>query len=107
VVSLTVFRLVQEAVNNIKKHARADKVTINLEFLEKELKLYIADNGVGFDFDSLKSNEEDINKGFGLISMRERVELLDGKFEIDSAVGKGTRLNITVPLLPEEGVSNG
>jgi len=75
--------------------------------LEKELKLYIADNGVGFDFDSLKSNEEDINKGFGLISMRERVELLDGKFEIDSAVGKGTRLNITVPLLPEEGVSNG
>jgi len=39
--------------------------------------------------------------------MRERVELLDGKFEIDSAVGKGTRLNITVPLLPEEGVSNG
>lgn len=107
VVSLTVFRLVQEAVNNIKKHACADKVTINLEFLEKELKLYIADNGVGFDFDSLKSNEEDINKGFGLISMRERVELLDGKFEIDSAVGKGTRLNITVPLLPEEGVSNG
>ncbi|WP_038289319.1 sensor histidine kinase, partial [Acetivibrio straminisolvens] len=95
VVSLTVFRLVQEAINNIKKHAHADKVTINLEFMEKELKLYILDNGVGFDIGSLKTSGENINGGFGLISMRERVELLDGKFEIDSTIGNGTRLNIT------------
>ncbi|WP_265443060.1 sensor histidine kinase [Acetivibrio straminisolvens] len=107
VVSLTVFRLVQEAINNIKKHAHADKVTINLEFMEKELKLYILDNGVGFDIGSLKTSGENINGGFGLISMRERVELLDGKFEIDSTIGNGTRLNITVPLIPEEGVSDG
>ncbi|HOM03087.1 MAG TPA: histidine kinase [Acetivibrio sp.] len=106
-ISLTVFRLVQEAVNNIKKHAHANKVVINLEFLEKELKLYIADDGVGFEPGLLKTSGKNINSGFGLISMRERVELLDGKFEIDSTIGKGTRLNITLPLIPEEGVSNG
>jgi len=107
VVSLTVFRLVQEAINNIKKHAHASKVTINLEFLEKELKLYIVDNGVGFDIDSLKTRGHNNNGGFGLISMRERVQLLDGNFEINSTIGKGTRLYITVPLIPEEGVSDG
>lgn len=105
-VSLTIFRLVQEAINNVKKHAHAKKVIVNLEFLEKELKLHIIDNGKGFKLDSLKASGEDINGGFGLISMRERVELLDGEFEIDSTVGKGTRLKITVPLIPEEGVSN-
>ena len=107
VISLTVFRLVQEAINNIKKHAQASKVIINLEFLEKELKLYIADNGKGFDINSKKVNSEDVNSGFGLISMRERVELLNGKIEIDSILGKGTKLNIIVPLFPEGEVSNG
>ncbi len=104
VVALTVFRLVQEALNNIKKHANAKKVTINLELLDNELKLHMADNGTGFDINTLKKNSENINGGFGLISMKERVELLNGEFEIDSVVGKGTRLNITVPLVPEEGV---
>lgn len=104
VVALTVFRLVQEAVNNIKKHANAQKVLINLEFLKNELKLRITDDGIGFDINTLKQNSGNINGGFGLISMRERVELLNGKFEIDSVVSKGTRLYITVPLVPEEEV---
>ncbi|NLD48393.1 MAG: sensor histidine kinase [Clostridiaceae bacterium] len=107
VISLTVFRLVQEAVNNIKKHAQAKNVSINLEFFQEELKLYISDDGKGFDLAALKPRNDDISGGFGLISMRERVELLNGKLEISSTIGKGTRLNITVPLIPEEGVSNG
>lgn len=107
IISLTIFRLVQEAINNIRKHAHAQKVIINLEFLDKDLKLHIIDDGKGFDMNALKVSSEDTSGGFGLFSMRERVELLNGKFEIDSAVGKGTRLNITVPLIPEEGVSNG
>lgn len=107
VISLTVFRLVQEAVNNIKKHAQAKNVCINLEFFQEELKLYISDDGKGFDLATLKPRNDDISGGFGLISMRERVELLNGKLEISSTIGKGTRLKITVPLIPEEGVSNG
>jgi len=104
VVALTVFRLVQEAFNNIKKHANAKKVIINLEFLKNELKLHINDDGIGFDINALKESSTDINGGFGLISMKERVELLNGKFKIDSAVNKGTKIYITVPLVPEEGV---
>lgn len=104
VVALTVFRLVQEAFNNIKKHANAKKVIINLEFLKNELKLHINDDGIGFDINALKESSTNINGGFGLISMKERVELLNGKFKIDSAVNKGTKIYITVPLVPEEGV---
>jgi two-component system sensor histidine kinase DegS len=107
IISLTVFRLVQEAINNIKKHAKANNVSIGLEFLEKELKLYILDDGKGFNVEDLKVRKENINSGFGLYSMRERVKLLNGNFEIDSTIGKGTRLNITVPLIPDEEVSNG
>jgi two-component system sensor histidine kinase DegS len=104
VVALTVFRLVQEAVNKINKHANAQMVLINLELLDNVLKLHIADDGIGFDINTLKENSENINGGFGLISMKERVELLNGEFQIDSAVSKGTRLYITVPLVSEEGV---
>lgn len=107
VISLTVFRLVQEAVNNIKKHAQAKNVSINLEFLKEEVKLYISDDGKGFDVSAVKPKSDDISGGFGLISMKERVELLNGKFEICSTIGKGTKLSITVPLIAKEGVSNG
>lgn len=107
IISLTVFRLVQEAINNIKKHAKAGKVSINLEFLEKELNLNILDDGKGFDTVELNTRREDVNSGFGLYSMRERVELLKGKFEVNSTIGKGTKLSITVPLIPDEEVSNG
>ncbi len=107
VISLTVFRLVQEAISNIRKHAKARSVSINLEFLEKELKLYIYDDGKGFNMNDLKVRKEDISSGFGLYSMRERVELLNGNFEINSTVGKGTKLSISVPLIPDEEVSNG
>ncbi|MCX7745529.1 MAG: sensor histidine kinase [Clostridia bacterium] len=103
IISLTVFRIVQEALSNIGKHAKAHKAAINLEQLENNLKLYIYDDGQGFNVNDLKSSQEDINGGFGLFSMKERVELLDGEFKIDSEPGKGTRLNITIPLAQEEG----
>ncbi len=106
IISLTIFRLVQEAINNIKKHADAKNVKIDVEFLEKELILNISDDGKGFDISVINIKNHDINSGFGLLSMRERVELLGGKFEISSAIGKGTVLNITVPLISKEEVSN-
>ena len=106
VISLTVFRIVQEAISNIRKHAFAQNAAINLEFLEKELKLYIYDDGRGFIVDKLKFKDEDINSGFGLFSMRERVELMNGELQLNSEPGKGTRLNITIPLAQEEGDAN-
>lgn len=106
IVSLTVFRLVQEAINNIKKHADAKNVKIDMEFSDQKLILNISDDGKGFDVSVINIKNHDINGGFGLLSMKERVELLGGKFEISSAVGKGTVINITVPLISEEEVSN-
>ncbi len=106
VLSLTVFRLVQEATNNIIKHSSAQNVTINLEFEDEELKLYIYDDGKGFDVEKLKVRNDDVSSGFGLYSMKERVELLGGNFSIGSALGKGTRLNITIPYIKEEGGTN-
>ena len=101
VISLTVFRIVQEAINNIKKHAEAENVVINVEFLEEDLKLYVYDDGKGFSCNELNYRSEDVNSGFGLMSMKERVELLNGKFDITSQPGKGTRLNILIPLVDE------
>ncbi|MCX7842953.1 MAG: sensor histidine kinase [Clostridia bacterium] len=107
IISLTVFRIVQEAISNINKHANAQNVSVNLEFLETTLKLYVYDDGRGFKVSELKNRSEDINSGFGLFSMRERVQLLDGSIEISSEPGKGTRINIAIPLVQDEEVANG
>ncbi len=107
VISLTVFRIVQEALNNVAKHAKANNAVIHLEFQQKNMKLYIYDDGVGFDTAKLKVRNEDISGGFGLVSMKERIELLDGEVSISSAPGKGTRLNILIPFTQEEGVEDG
>lgn len=105
-ISLTVFRIVQESVNNIRKHAEANSVIINMEFLERELRLYIFDDGKGFDTEKLKVQSDDISSGFGLFSMRERIDLLGGEMKISSEPGKGTRLNIIIPFVQEEEDTN-
>jgi two-component system sensor histidine kinase DegS len=105
-ISLTVFRIVQEAFNNIKKHACAQNVVLNLEFRGNDLKMYIYDDGKGFDEKKIKVDSEEINSGFGLLSMRERIELLGGDFKINSKAGMGTRLIITVPLVQKEDGEN-
>ncbi len=107
VISLTVFRIVQEALSNVAKHAKANTVVMQLEFLEDSLKLFVYDDGVGFDAARLKERNEDISSGFGLVSMRERIELLGGDMRISSEPGKGTRLNIIIPLAREEEVCDG
>lgn len=107
VISLTVFRIVQEAMNNVVKHAEAKNISVHLEFLQTELKLFVIDDGAGFDTEKLKVRNDDISGGFGLVSMRERVELLNGDMYISSEPGKGTRLNIMIPFTQEEGVTDG
>jgi two-component system sensor histidine kinase DegS len=106
VISLTVFRIVQEALSNVVKHAMANSVSIYLEFSKTELKLYVIDDGTGFDMGKLKEKDYDLSSGFGLVSMRERVELLSGEMNINSEPGKGTRLNIMIPFTKEEGDSD-
>ena len=102
-ISLTVFRIVQESLNNIRKHACASNAAVCLEFVEdKKLILHVYDDGKGFKVDELETRKPDMDGGFGIFSMRERIELLDGDFSINSEPGKGTRLNIMIPLKREE-----
>ena len=100
-VQLSMFRIVQEALNNVRKHAQATTVVIKLEIINKIINLLIFDDGVGFNVElKMKSCKEE--SGFGLLAMRERVELLKGCIEIDSNLGTGTRIKITIPVGDEE-----
>lgn len=87
---LTLFRIIQEALSNIVKHADATRVNIILQYRSKEFTVDIFDNGSGFDTNGKM-------EGLGLISMKQRTELLQGTLQIDSADGGGTRIKITAP----------
>lgn len=89
---ITVYRIVQEAVNNARKHAAASLVRIKIEFQTGELRVSIRDNGKGFDVAQIRSSYS-TRESLGLISMMERAELLGGLLEVQSASGKGTLVN--------------
>jgi signal transduction histidine kinase len=93
--TLSLFRVVQEALQNALKYSRARTVTVELHGESDVLVLTVSDDGVGFDVDAAGGT------GLGLISMRERVEAVGGAFDIRSRRGGGTRLAITVPLAIE------
>ena len=88
----TVIRAVGEALTNVANHARAQNVEVNVRVKDENLLVSIQDDGVGFDPDSIPSGH------YGILGIQERVRLVSGSFEIQSASGKGTTLNIQVPL---------
>ena len=92
-IEVNLYRIVQEALNNIAKHAKASSVSILLEKPKDKIVLIIEDDGVGFDI------EENINKnqGLGLIGMGERAALVNGEIEIESAIGNGTTIYVRIP----------
>lgn len=100
---ITLYRIAQEACNNIVKHARASKISINLTFKKKEIILVIQDNGIGFDVEKIKRMEKDELYGLGLYTMKERTKLMNGKVDIKSVLQQGTTISITVPLKIEKG----
>lgn len=93
VVEITLYRVVQEALMNIERHANATEVALELEQQPARVKLILKDDGQGFSVDEQLM----VKDGIGLRNMRERVELLDGEFTIESAKGKGTRLCAVLP----------
>jgi signal transduction histidine kinase len=88
------FRIAQEGLNNIVKHAKTDKASVSLNFADELATLIIEDQGTGFDYASKQSSSGHL----GLFSMRERVESLGGNFNIVSAPGKGTRITIEIKI---------
>jgi signal transduction histidine kinase len=88
----TLWRIGQEALNNVSKHAGATEVKLFLKVTALEVSLEIADNGCGF-----RIGENNKPESIGLLSMRERAEMLGGILTIDSTLGKGTRVRVTLP----------
>nr|WP_066372161.1 sensor histidine kinase [Neobacillus fumarioli] len=89
---VSLFRLIQESVQNALKHANASEIKVRLEITNSAVSVVIQDNGVGFDPNQKKPGS------FGMIGMRERVDLLNGEITFSSRIGKGTSVNIFVPL---------
>jgi signal transduction histidine kinase len=87
---VVIFRIMQEALNNISKHARATQVKIALKQRDGKLRLRIRDNGRGFDTE----NAYRLNTGLGLMSMRERAEVSGAVFDIRSNPDKGTLIEV-------------
>jgi len=95
---IVIFRIVQEALNNIARHSRAELVNLDLAKKDGRIELTVEDNGIGFDLDAIlaKSGNE---KGLGIAGMKERTELSGGSFKIESTKGEGTVIRVAWPVI--------
>jgi PAS domain S-box-containing protein len=93
-ISIGLFRILQESLTNIARHARAETVIINIEKVKDAVQLLVQDNGVGFD-----TNKKRHSLSFGLLGIKERTHMMKGDFAINSKPGKGTRIEIKIPLV--------
>jgi signal transduction histidine kinase len=96
-----IFFIVEEAVNNARKHAHAEHIWVSLRPLEKELVLLeVRDDGVGFDVASV-NRSYDQRGSLGLVNLNERTDLVNGVLDIQSVLGKGTQVQVYIPLTEE------
>ena len=91
--SVALYRIMQESLNNIVKHAQATKVIVRLENIDDKIIFEISDNGNGFDTNSKKRLDS-----YGIIGMKERAYLLDAELQIESTIGKGTSIKLMMPI---------
>lgn len=96
-IQTVLYRVIQEALNNAGKHSQATRVHIRLARRRNRILLRISDNGAGFDLREVLF-AKNATIGYGIHSMRERVELCNGIFEIYSEAGKGTWIDISIPI---------
>ena len=94
---IAIFRVVQEAINNILRHANARNVIVSFRFEKSAIRIGVKDDGTGFDVENA-INSKDRPRGLGIVGMKERIELFDGTFEIHSSHVGGTEIDIEIPL---------
>jgi len=93
---ITIFRIIQESLNNVIKHAQATHVNIHLHFEEKRVRINIFDNGIGFDRDEVRQRRTS-RPSLGLAGMEERAALLGGTVTVQSRLGYGTEIEALIP----------
>jgi PAS domain S-box-containing protein len=96
------FRIAQEALTNVSRHARAQRVTVTLSIKDGQVHLYVRDDGIGFDVSATRQKAV-LGSSLGLLSMEERALLAGGGLEHNSAIGKGTEVHAWFPLTPPTG----
>jgi signal transduction histidine kinase len=99
-IETALFRIAQEAINNIEKHADAELATIRLDFQRDWVFMSFQDDGQGLDVEQVLRGE-DTARGWGLLGMRERAALLGGSLRVDSRPGQGTQIQVEVPVYRE------
>ncbi len=95
---ISVYRIVQESLNNVIKHSDASNAIVKIKRTESQILITIEDNGKGFDFENVKSK----SGGLGLVGLQERTQLLNGKFSIESKIGKGTSIHVEIPIFDKK-----
>lgn len=93
---VVIFRVVQEGLDNVSRHSKADQVRVTLTIENENLELTVLDNGIGISLEEVLSVDDSL-RGMGLSGMRERVELVGGTFRIDGEKGKGTQIHASWP----------
>ncbi len=100
-VEITIYRIVQEALTNVRKHAEASQVTVEIEVNQEKLRGEVKDNGKGFKPSAFLTKKE-VDGHLGLFSMKERSALLDGTLEVESSPGGGTAVRFEFPIFPRK-----
>lgn len=101
VINLTIYRVIQEACNNIIKHANAASIVVTIAYKENEIGVEIQDDGDGFSVQRIREDQQN-GHGLGLSIMKERIYLLSGDLELDTQEGRGTKIKLYVPFHTEE-----
>jgi len=94
---VTIFRMVQELLNNVQTHAHATHVQVSLDFQDTLVVATVEDDGSGFDVEEIQKAIQQ-RKGLGLHTIQERAEMLGGEVQIESRIGRGTKVRIEIPL---------
>ena len=95
-VEMLLFRIAQEALNNVRRHANASESVVSIEYLPQSITLSVRDNGKGFELAQVKRMEASPFGKLGIIGMEERARLLGGEFHIESRVDEGTTVNVSI-----------
>lgn len=101
-VEITLFRIIQESITNIARHSDAENVVVVLKSDKDSVVVDIEDDGEGFDVHSVLRRASDGGRGLGIMGMKERASLLDGKLQVCSSPGRGTKVSFKIPLRPLE-----
>jgi len=99
-IEVTIFRVIQAILNNVRQHAHANQSRINVDLQPDSISASVEDDGSGFNVEEVLASAEQ-RRTLGIATMKERVEMLGGTLQFESSIGRGTRVRLDIPLEPQ------